>query len=197
MTDAPDVERSRIGDRAAVLLIFVGSMWLVRIIDTFHSGNSLIGYGIVPRTGIGLVGILRAPFIHANWPHLIANTIPLLVLGGLVMLRGIGEFVFVTFVCVVTGGFGTWLLGGAGQHIGASGVVFGYAGYLLFRSIFDRSILGFVVAAVVIVLYGSAIITALVPQYWISWSGHFFGFVGGFVAAKLQQPARERRPLTP
>src|SRR3954449_1284900 len=113
--------------RALVLLLFVGSMWLVRAADTFRAdGTSIAGVGVIPRSTAHPSGILTAPFIHANWPHLIANTVPLLVLGALVLIGGAGEFVFVTLICALVGGAGTWLFGESANHIGASGVIFGY-----------------------------------------------------------------------
>ena len=174
--------------RTCVLLAFVGSMWCIRLLDTFRvDGSSIAGAGIVPRDPSYLTGLATAPFIHANWPHLIANTIPLLALGSIVLLGGVAEFVFVTIVCAVVGGFGTWLFGSAGHHIGASGVIFGYVGYLLARSAFDRRIWFVAVTVFVAFLYGSALVWSLVPRSGVSWSGHLFGFIGGVAAAKLRK----------
>lgn len=172
--------------RASVLLIFVGIMWVVRIADTFRSGGSSIaGRGVIPRTSDHLVGILTAPFIHANWPHLLANTLPLLILGGLVLLDGIGQFLIVTIVCVLVAGAGTWFFGESANHIGASGVIFGYLGYLLFRSAFDRRLWSVVVTLVVASIYGTVLLWSVIPRSGISWSAHFFGFLGGILAARL------------
>ncbi|MCU1347077.1 MAG: Peptidase rhomboid protein [Acidobacteria bacterium] len=174
--------------RLLVLLAFVGSMWLVRIADTFRAdGSSIAGTGVIPRTtGGSLAGILSAPFIHANWSHLIANTVPLLVLGGLVLLGGTLEFLFVTVFCALSAGAGSWLFGETARHIGASGIVFGYAGYLLFRPAFDRKLLFFVVTIAVVGLYGTTLLWSVVPRSGISWSAHAFGFLGGALAARLR-----------
>jgi membrane associated rhomboid family serine protease len=147
-------------------------------------------YGIIPRTWNGLAGILTAPFIHANLEHLLSNTVPLLILGALILLRGVPEFLFVTGASILVGGFGTWLFGGMGAHIGASGVVFGYFGYLVFRTVFDRRISSAVITLAVAGLYASAMAYSLIPAAGISWSGHFFGFVGGVLAARLRYPSR-------
>jgi membrane associated rhomboid family serine protease len=179
------VTASPLARRAWVLVAFVGSMWLVRVVDTFRDA-SIAGYGIIPRSG-HLVGILAAPFIHANWAHLIANTLPLLVLGALILLDGTGEFVFVTIVTMLCAGAGTWLFGSTANHIGASGVVFGYMGYLLFRPAFDRRLWSVVVTVIVISIYGTTLFLAITPQAGISWSGHAFGFLGGLVAARLHK----------
>jgi membrane associated rhomboid family serine protease len=144
-----------------------------------------------------LDGIFVAPFIHGNLDHLLANSIPLLVLGALILLRGVREFVFVVLVSIVVSGVGMWLFGsGNAQHIGASGVVFGFFGYLVFRTAFDRRLSSAIITILVAVAYGTAMLYSLVPRETISWSAHFFGFVGGFTAARLRYPARRTRRLT-
>ncbi|MEO8033704.1 MAG: rhomboid family intramembrane serine protease [Acidobacteriota bacterium] len=187
-----NAEDRPIARRASVLLIVVGAMWLVRIVDTFRSsGVSVIGMGIVPRTWAGLYGIPIAPFVHVSWPHLIANTIPLLILGSLVLVGGVGEFLFVFITTSLLGGAGTWLLGAPHtQHVGASGVVFGLFGYLISRAAFDRKLSSVLITVVVGIAYGTAMLLSLVPQAGISWSGHFFGFLAGVAAARLRHPRR-------
>jgi len=166
-------------------------MWLVRGMYMFlPHGFSLAGMGIVPRTWAGLPNIPIAPFIREGFYHLLSNTIPFVILGALILARGVIEFVFVLFVTTFVSGFGTWLFGeGNAQHIGASGVVFGFFGYLVFRTAFDRKITSAVITLAVAIAYGSAMTYSLIPEEHVSWSGHFFGFVGGFVAARLRYPA--------
>jgi membrane associated rhomboid family serine protease len=177
--------------RALALILFVAAMWLVRLADMFRSdGSSIAGVGIIPRTTDRLQGIIAAPLIHANWAHLVANTVPLMLLGGLVLLSGVGEFFFVTIVSALSAGAGTWMFGSPANHIGASGVVFGYLGYLLARPAFDRKFLSLIVTLVVASVYGSVLLTSVIPEAGISWSGHFFGFVGGVLAARLRGPQR-------
>src|SRR5258708_38815037 len=122
--------------RAGVLIGGVGIMWLIHALDAFlPRGWSVVGTGIVPRTLHGLYGIPVAPLIHASWGHLISNSVPLLILGAIVLFRGVGELVFVTLCSVLIGGVGTWLFGeGNAQHIAASGLVFGLFGNLVFGS---------------------------------------------------------------
>jgi len=140
----------------------------------------------VPREVSSLVGILTAPFVHVSFRHLIANSIPLFVLGTLVLLRGLTEFAIVVQLSILIGGAGTWLFGRSGsQHVGASGIVLGLMGYLLFRAAFDRKISSIVITLVVALVYGTALALSLVPQQDISWSGHFFGLIGGITAARL------------
>ena len=180
--------------RAIVLAMFTAVMWLVRGIDSFlPHGFSSAGMGIVPRTWGGLHNIPIAPFIHGDFDQLLSNTIPFVVLGALILARGVIEFVFVFLVTTFVSGFGTWLFGeGNAQHIGASGVVFGFFGYLVFRTAFDRKITSALITLAVAIAYGSAMAYSLIPEEQVSWSGHFFGFIGGFVAARLRYPHRPR-----
>ena len=110
---------------AAILSTFVGSLWIIQVVNAI-SGGALTGFGIHPRTWTGLLGILFAPFLHANFAHLIANTVPLLVLGWFVMLRRKRDLFSVSAISAVVGGLGTWLIAPSGTvHIGASILIFG------------------------------------------------------------------------
>ena len=112
---------------------FVTLMWLLEIVDLFLGGR-LDYYGIRPLSIIGLRGILLAPFLHGGLGHLIANTIPFLTLGWLIMLRQTSDFFTVTVITILGSGLGVWLLAPANSiHIGASGLIFGYFGFLLLR----------------------------------------------------------------
>jgi membrane associated rhomboid family serine protease len=147
--------------------------------------DGLDQYGIIPRNLIGLRGILFAPFLHGGLGHLIGNTIPFVFLGWLIMLREISDFFIVSLVAAMVSGSGTWLFGSPGVHIGASGVIFGYLGYLLLRGYFERSAIAIAMSLFVGTLYGSLIWGVLPFQQGISWEGHLFGFIGGILAAKL------------
>jgi membrane associated rhomboid family serine protease len=174
--------------RAATLGTFVAILWIVRLLDAILPGHAV--YGIVPRTSIGLQGIVTAPFLHASWGHLLANTIPLVIFGSLVLLRGRAEFLFVVVASALVAGAGTWLFGRPNtHHIGASGVVFGLFGYLVSRTIFDRRWSSLLIALVVGFLYGTAMISGLVPKTGISWTAHCFGFIGGVIAARMSSRA--------
>ncbi|XHX77081.1 MAG: rhomboid family intramembrane serine protease [Stenomitos frigidus ULC029] len=173
----------------------VAIMWAVEILDqfVFRVGlrQTLDIYGIYPRNVVGLRGILFAPFLHGNFPHLIGNTVPFLVLGWLIMLRETSDFFWVSLVSAFVSGLGTWMFGSSGIHIGASGVVFGYLGYLLARGYFERSMTSIAMALFVGTLYGSLLWGVLPTRMGISWEGHLFGFVGGVLAARLLTPKRE------
>jgi membrane associated rhomboid family serine protease len=168
-----------------ILATLVGLMWGLEILDTFVFRHGLDLFGILPRNAIGLRGILFAPFLHSGFAHLMANTVPLIVLGWLIMAQGIGDFVFVSVICMVVGGLGTWLFGASALHIGASGLIFGYVGFLLARYYFDRRLSSGIIALLVGCTYGSVLWGILPSTPGISWEGHLFGFLGGILAARL------------
>ena len=168
-----------------ILGSLVGLMWGIEILDTFVFRQGLDTWGILPRNPTGLRGILFAPFLHGGFGHLAANTLPLLVLGWLIMAQSIRTFVVVSIVCMLVGGFGTWLFGANSFHIGASGVIFGYVGFLLARYYFDRRLSSGAIALFVAVTYGSVLWGILPSTPGISWEGHLFGFLGGILAAKF------------
>ena len=139
-------------------------------------------------------GIPLAPFIHINLEHLVSNSVPLVVLGALILLRGVAAFLFVVLVSGAVAGAGTWLFAAGGtQHVGASGIVFGFFGYLLLRTAFDRRLSSALITLAVAFVYGTAMVYSLIPQEAVSWSGHVFGFGGGVAAARLRYPAPPRR----
>lgn len=170
----------------------VALMWAVEILDLFLFRGRLDAYGIRPRNFVGLRGILFSPFLHGGLGHLIANTIPFLTLGWLIMLRETSDFFSVTVITMLVSGFGTWLTGSPYSiHIGASGLIFGYFGFLLLRGYFERSFAAILFSLFVGLLYGGMIWGVLPLQYGISWQGHLFGFIGGALAARLL--AKQRR----
>jgi len=166
-----------------VLLLSLGLMWVIEIADSVVLNSSLEGNGIQPRLIGGLDGIFWAPFLHSNMAHLISNSAPFLFLGFLVAIRGLRHLVIVTAVVMIGGGFFTWLLGASGNHIGASGVVFGYFGALIGAAVYDRKPRSLAPALVAVLLY-SGLIVGVVPQQGISWEGHLFGLVFGFLAGR-------------
>jgi membrane associated rhomboid family serine protease len=178
------VER-RPGSRRRGFAIVAGMalvMWVGEVFDLL-SGLGLDRYGIKPRDTDGLLGILTAPFLHAGLGHVAGNTVPLLALGFVIALAGALRVALVTAIVALVGGFGTWLLAPAATlHIGASGVVFGYAGYLLSRGFFSGRVRDFVVAALIALVWGGGLLAGLLPATGISWQGHLFGALGGIVA---------------
>ena len=178
--------------QAKVLALLLGIMWLEEVID-FVLRGALNQYGIVPRDLTGLRGIVFAPFLHVNFTHLIANTLPFATLAWFVMLRRMRDFVLVSLLVMLIGGLGTWLIGASNSvHVGASGLIFGYLGFLLARGFFERSWLAISLSLAVAFVYGGALWGVLPGQADISWQGHLFGFIGGVLVAKWL-PVQGRR----
>jgi membrane associated rhomboid family serine protease len=159
-------------------------MWGEEVVDTV-AGGRLDRFGIRPRQLIGLEGIVFSPFLHAGWGHLIANTIPFLLLGAAITLGSTTRFVQVTLIVGLISGLGVWLIGpGNSVHIGASGLVFGYLTYLVSRGFFARKISYLLGGLLAMALYGG-VLWGLLPAPGISWEGHLFGAIGGVAAASL------------
>jgi membrane associated rhomboid family serine protease len=175
--------RARTAVTVAPAVCLVAAVWAVGLAN-WLLGRTLERHGVVPRTLDGLDGIVWAPFLHADLAHLASNTLPLLVLGALVGLRGTRTFVAVLVVVTVVGGLGVWLLGRPAAHVGASGVIFGFFGFLIASAWFTRSLSSAVVAAVTVALY-SGLIWGVVPRGgFVSWEGHLFGLLAGIAAAR-------------
>jgi membrane associated rhomboid family serine protease len=170
----------------------VAVMWIVEAIDQVADGR-LDAYGIVPRQTDGLDGVVFAPFLHAGWDHLIGNTIPFLVLGFAIAIGGIARVATVIVIVVLVGGLGTWLVAPSNTiHIGASGIVFGFAAYLVARGVYSRSVAQIALGVVVLAVWGTTLLRGLVPEDGISWQGHLFGAIGGVLAARLLHRRAER-----
>jgi membrane associated rhomboid family serine protease len=168
----------------------VGATWTTFVVNGI-AGGALMQYGVIPRTLAGLRGMLFAPFLHANMQHLIANTIPFLAMGWLVMLRDARHFLPVTLFAMLGSGLMAWLLGAPGSvHIGASGVIFGYFGFLLLGGWYARSFVSIALSILVAVLWGGLVLGIAPGQAGISWQSHLGGFMAGVLAARRFRGAR-------
>lgn len=176
-----------------IIVGFVSIFWILEIINQGFFSDNLDLLGIIPRNVIGLRGIIFAPFLHSNFAHLIANTVPFVMLSWFVMLQKTEDFFFVTIITMLIGGLGVWLLAPTGSvTIGASILIFGYLGFLLSRGYFQKNLPSIVLSCVVFILYGSLIWGVLPSNPHISWQGHLFGFIGGIVAAKMISKGNSR-----
>ena len=160
-------------------------IWAVEAVNVL-SGRQLASLGILPRHLAGLIGVPFSPFIHGSASHTLVNTVPFLVLGGLVALRGMRAFVSVSVFVILCGGAVVWLFGRASYHIGASGLIFGYFGYLVARGWYERSTGAILTALLALFLYGGLVWGVLPSRSFISWEGHLFGMLAGVLAARLQ-----------
>ena len=163
----------------------VALMWILEIVDVAVD-HRLDRLGIEPREVDGLDGVVAAPFLHVGFGHLIANTIPFLVMGVVIAFEGPLRLLGVTAIAALVSGVGTWLIAPSDSiHLGASGVVFGYATYLIARGLFNRRLTELAIGLVVALVWGGALLAGLEPQRGISWQGHLFGAIGGVVAARV------------
>lgn len=171
--------------RAAALVAFVALLWAIHLV------NWIIGYGLNPAFGLihrhvsGLDGVIAMPLLHGSFAHLMANTPPLLVMGGLLVATTTRALLPVNAVVIGLGGGLVWLFGSSAIHIGASGLVFGWFGFLVARGFVDRSLITLGAALVVGVLYGSILWGVLPGQPGVSWEAHLFGAIAVAVAAVL------------
>ncbi len=188
-TSAPSARTSAVA-RFASPVALVALIWLIQIVDAVLPG-SFTGFGLRSWDLGSLPGLVLGPLLHSGWPHLIGNTLPLLVLGCLVAVEGAGRFWLVTAVSALAGGAGTWLVNAPGTlTVGASVLVFGYFAYVVVRVFSPRPIAHRIVYALialtVIALYGGSMLAGVIgvgPG--VSWQAHLFGAVGGVLAALL------------
>ncbi len=175
-------------DRANGLLLvaaMVGLMFVTETIDQIGLAD-LDRYGIHPRDVDGLGEILAAPFLHVGFGHLLSNSVPFALMGAAIALGGLTRVALVTLIVAAVSGLGTWLIASSNSiHLGASGVVFGYAAYLVTRGLLSRRLVELAVGAVVVVVWGIGLLQGLLPQERISWQAHLFGAVGGVIAASV------------
>ena len=184
-------------ERIKPALITVGTLAaLMIIVQTINwaTGYRLSTYGIEPRDWSGLWGVLTAPLIHGSWAHLWSNLVPLVIMGVLIMLGGVRQFIAVTALVWLVAGLGVWLVAPANTiTIGASGIVFGWLAFLIARGIWTRSWKHILLGLVLLAVYGSIFWTGIVRVaaaditgvVTVSWQGHLFGAIGGVLAAFL------------
>lgn len=187
--------------RLVPVLVLLALMWATELVDQV-TPLDLDRFGIRPRDVGHLQGIVLSPFLHLGWSHLLSNTVVLLVLGSLLALTT-RHLWLVTVGVVLVGGLGVWLFGGPGSvHIGASGVVYGYAAFLAVYGFVARRIGQALVGLLVIAVYGSMLWGVLPVQAGVSWQAHLFGALAGVLLAILlgrrdrhtRRPERSRTP---
>ena len=184
--------------RLVPVLSLLAVMWLATAINLLVVHGAWLLYGVRAHDGRGFwPNLLLAPFLHAGLGHLLANTVPFLVLGGLIALQSPWRFALVSILGAVVGAAVVWVLAPAGSvHIGASGLVFACFGWLIARAVRERSLGAIVLGLVSVSLYGGALWGLSPFQLGISWQGHLGGLLGGLVAAGLW-PAHKRRGTSP
>lgn len=173
------------------VLLLVVLCWVVFGLNLLLWHGDLNRYGILPRHVDSWPGILFSPFLHGSVQHLTANSVPLLIFGGVIAARGLGTFSVVTASGILLGGALTWLFGRPAVHIGASGLIFCYFGYLASLAIFRHTLGSLVISVVCLVLYGGMIRGILPSSPAVSWESHAAGLVAGILVAAFS--AKETR----
>ncbi len=166
------------------ICLLVSCIWVVEVVNNLQ-GHRLNSLGIYPREIETLPGIVLWPLLHGNLQHLVMNTTPLLFMGFFVALRGPSLFIKSTLLIVVLSGSGVWVFGRSAYHIGASGLVFGYFGFLVAIGVYEKSISGLAIASITLFYYGGIVVGVLPTSGFVSWEGHFFGLCAGVLAARL------------
>jgi membrane associated rhomboid family serine protease len=176
------------------IIIFIGIIWMVQIINfvTSYSLNPMLG--LSTRQPSGLIGIIFCPLLHGSFNHVALNTAPLALLGGAILSIDKPRFLPATAIIIVMGGALTWLLARPNTlHVGASGLVFGYFGFLIAYGIRVRSVPAIIGALLAIALYGYLMSGVLPSGPGVSFEGHLFGLIAGVLAAFIL-PHQKRPP---
>jgi membrane associated rhomboid family serine protease len=174
-----------------VMAGFLAVIWVIQLINAADHYQLTLSYGIRPRDIGSLPNIFTAPFVHFSWAHIEGNSGPLFIFGFLAAYRGVVKFLGVTVLVMLTSGIAAWLFEPANTvGAGASGVVFGYFGYVMVRGFFDRHVIDIVIGAIMALCFAYQF-TVLLPQAGIGWQAHIGGLAGGVLAGWL---FRDRRP---
>ena len=181
---------------------FLGLLWVIQLANWADSYRLDTTFGIVPHNEAHLADIFAAPFLHFSWQHLEGNSVPLLVLGFLAAYRGIGRFIAVTVIAAITSGLAVWLFQSGNElTVGASGLIFGYFGYVVVRGLFDRNFVDAIVGALAAVAYAYILTVAIPGTPGVSWIGHAGGLAGGVLAGWIlrtrRRPDAVAAPVSP
>jgi membrane associated rhomboid family serine protease len=189
-------ERMLAEARKAFFVMFgvLVAIWAVQLVNWTDHQQLSQEYGVVPHDVSRLPEIFTAPFLHFSWAHIESNSGPLFVFGFLAAYRGVARFLWLTLLVTVTSGLTVWVFeGGDTVEAGASGVIFGYFGYVVLRGIFDRHLIDTMVGLVMGASFAYMLTVAVPGTPGVSWLAHLGGLVGGVVGAWL---LRDRRPAT-
>jgi membrane associated rhomboid family serine protease len=177
----------------AVMLGIGALLWLVQLLNAVNDYSINRAVGLRPREVSGLWGVLASPFLHHSYYHLFSNTVPLVLIGWVLLLSGVRAWLTVTAIVVVVGGLASWGLAPDGVVVGASALVLGWLGYLLSRAYFSRSVKWIVVAVLVLFFFGTLLGTLLPGLgHGESWIVHACYFGAGLLAGAILHPRARR-----
>jgi membrane associated rhomboid family serine protease len=175
-----------------VMVAFLAVLWILQIFNALDNYGLDQSYGIVARNVSSLPDILSAPFLHVSWAHIEGNSGPLFIFGFLAAYRGVKKWLGVSVLIIIVSGLGAWLISPTGSGtVGASGVIFGYLGYVLVRGIFDRHRIDIVIGLVMALCFAYQFTDLLPQNNGVSWQAHVFGFAAGIIGGWF---FREKRP---
>ncbi len=166
------------------VLQIIGVLWIIQVVNSLL-GNKLCLLGVVPRKIYGLIGIVFSPFIHYGFSHVFFNSIPLFILLSSMLSLGIPAAICATVTIIIIGGLGVWLCGRKAIHVGASGLIMGYMGYILYSAYYTSSVSSVVVGVLCFYYLGSILFSVVPTDESSSWEGHLFGLLAGVLAAYL------------
>jgi membrane associated rhomboid family serine protease len=177
---SPETDLGDWGSRSPILHDILMVTWGLNLVNWIFLGKALDWFSVRPRTSIGLLGIVFSPFLHGNLVHLLGNSLVFFILGSLVLVWGVPTFIGVTLIVAIAEGLGVWIFGRSLNHVGGSGVIFGYFGFLLFGTFFNQNLTALVLSLIVGIFYWW-LLPGLMPVKGtrISWEGHLFGFLAG------------------
>ncbi|WP_234392027.1 rhomboid family intramembrane serine protease [Streptomyces sp. WM6378] len=174
-----------------VMFGFMVAVWALQLVNWLSDYRLDMDFGVVPHDPSRLGAILAAPFLHFGWDHIEANSGPLFVFGFLAAYRGVVRFLWLTLLVAVTSGLAVWLFQGSDTLVvGASGVIFGYFGYVVLRGLFDRRLVDTLIGLVMAASFAYMVTVAVPGTPGVSWLAHLGGLVGGMVGAYLLRDGR-------
>ncbi|MCK5918648.1 MAG: rhomboid family intramembrane serine protease [Cocleimonas sp.] len=181
----------KIREEVLSIALFIAAIWLIFLLDRFLP---LEKFGLIPRDGEGLFGIIAMTFLHADFQHIMGNTVPLIVLLALLSGSQADSRKIVAFIIVLGGGL-LWIFGRSNSiHIGASLLVFGLATFLVVSGLLEKRIIPLMISIFVAIMYGSTLISGILPlKSGVSWEGHLMGGIAGAVTAWLLVRLRSNR----
>jgi membrane associated rhomboid family serine protease len=192
-----DSQRALSDGRRALFVMagVIAVLWAVQVVNSLDHYGLSRHFGIVAREPSRLPDVFTAPLLHWSFDHIEANSAPLFFLGFFAAYRGIRQFIAVTVLIVIVSGLGGWLFSPTRTvSVGASGVVFGYFGYVVVRGLVERHVIDVIVGLVVLASYWSILQGVVPDDPHVSWQMHLFGLIGGVAAALLFRRRGPRRP---
>jgi membrane associated rhomboid family serine protease len=179
-----------------VMVGFIALLWIIQLANVADHYGLTREFAIRARSVSSLPDILTAPFFHFSFTHIESNSGPLFIFGFLAAYRGVVRFFGLTVLVIVVSGLASWLFAPANSiGAGASGVVFGYLGYILVKGLFDRHVIDIIIGAVMALCFAYQF-TVLLPHAGIGWQDHIGGLVAGVAGGWIFRERRAPRAVS-